>query len=253
MAERPADEELATLEQGVRSLVFSREPALVPGLDEERQLLYRRMVRATLMQVVKNAAPRTSALLGDEAFRRLVGRWLEEAPPSTRILRHVPQELVAFCQALEDPPHPALGEVLHWDALEMEVTHAPDAEGPPPPATPHDDAGVLSHPSARLAVYLHPVHGLSKQPSAWPKPSKQPTFLVAYRAGERLHWVAVPRAVAQVLLHTGEGLTLGQAFATLDEQGAPVDRGFVRSWLVDLQRRGALLGFPRAGTEEASS
>lgn len=253
MAEPRDDDALATLEEGVRALLFSREPRALGGLDEEAQALYRRLVRTTLSTVVKNAVPRAHALLGDEGMERLLARWLEEAPPTTRILRRVPEGFAAFCQSLEDPPHPALPELVAWEVLEIEVTHAPDFEGAPPPSAPDDDGGVLAHPSARLAVYLHPVHGLAKRPTEWPRPSREPSFLVAYRAAERFHWVAVPKLVAQVLLHTGEGLTLGQALAALEEQaGAAVDRGLARSWLVNLQRRGALVGFPRTPAEVRS-
>lgn len=244
--------ELDALEGSVRALLFAKEPPPVPGLDEEIQGLYRRLVRTTLSNVVTNAVPRTKALLGDEGFEALLARWLEEAPPTTRILRRVPEGFAAFCQSLANPPHPALAELVHWEVLEIEVTHAPDPEGPARPIAPSEDAYVESHPSARLAVYLHPVFGLAKDATAWPLPSKEPSFLVAYRAAERFHWLAVPKLVAQVLLHTGEGITLGQAFAAIAEQsGEVVDRGFARSWLVNLQRRGALLGFP-AATQEVS-
>lgn len=250
MAEPRDSNALASLERGVRSLLFSREPPGIEGLDTEAQALYRRLVRTTLSTVVKNAVPKTHALLSDEGMDKLLARWLEEAPPTTRILRRVPEGFAAFCQSLEDPPHPALPELVAWEVLEIEVTHAPDFEGALPPATPDENATVLAHPSARLAVYLHPVQNLKKEPTEWPRPSKAPSFLVAYRAAERCHWVRVPKLVAQVLLHTGEGLALGQAFAVLDEQmGAAVDRGLVRSWLVNLQRRGALVGFPRASEE----
>lgn len=263
---------LEEIEGSVRALLFSREPPDVPGLDEEKQRLYRRLVRTTLSSVVKNAIPRAKALLGDEATDKLIASWLEQAPPTTRILRDVPEEFVTFCQSLEDPPHPALAELVHWEVLEIQVTHAPDAEGAALPSSLDEDAGVESHPSARLAAYLHPVHGLAKPSAAgatleWPRPSREPSFLVAYRSGERFHWVAVPKLVAQVLLHTGAGLTLGEAFTALEKElqeaqageteGAALrkklDRGFVRSWLVNLQRRGALLGFPQGARGEAAS
>lgn len=241
---------LASLERDVRSLLFSREPPSVEGLDAEAQALYRRLVRSTLFSVVKNAVPKTAALLGDEGLERLFARWLEETPPTTRILRKVPEGFAAFCQSLEDPPHPALPELVAWEVLEIEVTHAPDYEGPLVPDALDEEAYVLAHPSARLAVYLYPVQGVKKGASAWPRPTKEPSFLVAHRAAERCHWVRVPRLVAQVLLHTGEGLRLGEAFAALEEQGgAAVDRGLARSWLVNLQRRGALVGFPRSPVE----
>lgn len=253
-------QELADLESTVRSLLFAREPSLLEGIEEERQLLYRRLVRTTMSTVVKNAIPRAQALLGDEATDRLIASWLERAPPTTRIFRNVPEGFVAFCQTLEDPPHPALAELVHWDVLEIEVTHAPDAEGPALPTSPHDDAGVESHPSARLAAYLHPVHGVAKKGAKeWPRPSREPTFLVAYRGGERFQWLTVPKVVAQVLLATGEGLPLGAAFAMLqdamleEQSGDVVDRGFVRSWLVNLQRKGALLGFPPGAAPEVTS
>lgn len=245
---------LDELEQGLRGLLFGTPPATLPGVSEEIQQLYRRLVRKTMHSVVKNAVPLTAALLGDEGFEQLLSRWLAEAPPTTRILRKVPEGFAAFCQSLEDPPHAALGELAHWEVLQLEVAHAPDDEGPPMPSSVSEGSRVVSHPSARLAAYVHPVWVVAKGASEWPRPARAPTFLVVFRTGERTVWVTVPKPVAQVLLYTGEGLPLGAAFnAIAAEAGDVVDRAFVRSWLVNLHRRGALLGFPTGASPKDAS
>lgn len=246
MAERTPD--LADVERGVRSLCFAATPEPLVGVSGEAQALYRRLVRNSLFRVVKNAIPIAEGLLGAEDTERLITRFLDESPPTTRFLRQVPQEFSAWLSSLEDPPHhPALAELVHFEAVEIEVQQAPDAEPRLLPTAPDDDAGIEAHPSARLLAYRFPVFHMKKG-SPLPSPTREPTFLVAYRADERMRWVKVPAVVAKTLALCGEGMTLGQALSALEEQhDGAVDRGVVRSRLTDLRHRGALLGFPKGG------
>jgi hypothetical protein len=244
-----AEEALEALERGLKHLLLDKEARLLEGVPEDRQLLYRRIVRGSLTRVLRDAIPRTRDLLGEEITRSLLARFLEEAPPTTRLYRQLPLQLAAWARDLEDPPHPAFGELVHWEVTEQEVAAAEDSEPRELPLRPSDEAHVELHPATRLVASVHAVQAVKSGATEWPKASATPNFLVLYRANEQVRWVAVDAAVAKTLLYAAQGHTLGEIFTALEaEPGEGVDRGFVRSWLVNLQRRGALLGFPPQGS-----
>jgi hypothetical protein len=202
-------------------------------------------VRRNATKTLMNALPILKSLVGEPQLEKLIARFLEESPPTTRFLRAVPQEFVPWAQGLADPPHAAFAELVHWEVVELEVLQAPDAEPGARPARPSRQNAIETCPSARLLAYAFPVHGLKRGADKWPAASRTPSFLVAHRVGDKMHWVSVPVVVAKTLVAAAAVPTLGDALdAVRAEAGDAVDEAFVRSWLVNLQKRGAILGFP---------
>lgn len=243
---------LADLERDLRSLLFSAEPGepgALAGVEPERRAVYRRIVRNNLFRTIRNTCPIARKLLGEQSFDRLVARFLDERPPTTRLYRELPLAFAAWLSSIDAAPHhPALPELVHFETVEVEVQQAPNPSGAPRAGLPDDDAGIEADPSARLLAYTHPVHLLARGAERFPSPTPEPTFLVAWRLEENMRWRQIPAVLAKVLALCGEGLSLGRALALLEEQHpGQVDRGRVRSLLVDLKHRGALLGFPRGG------
>jgi hypothetical protein len=251
---------LVDVERGWRDLLLGREARLLPDTEAARQRVYRRLVRANLAGAVRRAVPITRKLLGDEALDALVERYLDEVGPRTRLVRHVAMEWAEWLLALAAEPgaqlaHPALGELAHWEVLEVDVSLAADAD--PPEAsvemltTPADEARIETHPSARLAAYRHPVHTLTAADAAWPAPAgpaDEPFILLAWRAQERFVWRRLEGGTAKILVESAQGRTLGEGFAAVESAlvaGDSLDRRRVKADLVDLCRRGALLGFSR--------
>jgi hypothetical protein len=218
------------------------------GVPEEIQLLYRRLVRTSVFGTIKNAMPIAAGLLGDEATDALIARYLDERPITTRFLRDVPMQFRDWLVEVEDlEHHPSLPELVHWEVTELEVLYAPDVDSAriALPRRPAPGATVEFHPSARLFAFAHPVHALKKGAKAWPAQSETPTFVLAHRTGEQMRWVSLPVAAAKVLMLAGEGAVVAAVMDTLRaEHGALFDEGFARSWLVNLQLRGAIVGFP---------
>ncbi|MFZ9887363.1 MAG: putative DNA-binding domain-containing protein [Myxococcota bacterium] len=245
---------LSSLEPMIHQLLFAAEPTPVAGLEPEAQAIYRRLVRKTLFRVVENAIPVTRGLLGDARMGELLTAWLDQAPPTTRILREVPDEFVAWL-ATQPQLEGGLTELVHFEVLELAVTHGPDPEPEVVhgmPASPHLEHSVVTHPCTRLAVYEHPVYTLVRGATRLPGKTSSPSFVLAYRAAEKMHWVTVPRDVAMVLFRTAHGHSLGEALRDLAETGYRASEPLVRSWLVNLRHRGAILGFPRAHPEEST-
>lgn len=242
---------LSSFESSVHQMLFAADPSPVDGIEPEAQAIYRRLVRTTLFRVVKNAIPFSLDVLGEKRASDLLTAWLEAAPPTTRILREVPEEFAAWLAA-QPELEPGLSELVHFEVLELTVSHGPDAgddeqSGSP---TPQPDRGVLTHPCTRLAVYEYPVYMLTRGVTQVPPKTATPSFLLAYRAAEKMHWVTLPRDVAMVLFRTAHGQSLGEACSDLATAGREVDIGMVRSWLVNLRHRGAILGFPTLPAKE---
>jgi hypothetical protein len=227
----------------MRALVFAREldPARLE-VDEEKQRVYRGLVRNGVSSVIKKAVPVLRAVWGEDEVEELITRFLDEAGPKTRFYRAIPMDFSAWVQTLDDLPHPAISELVHFEVTQLEVMQAPNPEPALRREKPDDELAVEFCPSARMLMFTHPVHKLSKDAEGLPGKSRQATVILAHRVAEKMRWVKLPVTVAQLLAVAVEQ-PLGPAMAALQASGVEVDEGFVRSWLVNLRCRGAILGF----------
>lgn len=241
---------IAEVERGFRSLLLDVDEQLFPDVDPVRQRVYRRLVRGNLFSAVRRAIPITRNLLGEEVIDALCARWLADVGPRTRLVRQVAAEFTEWLMAQPSLPHEATGELAHWEALEIEVGLAADYDGPTLPRTPSPTSHVETHPSTRLAAYRHHVHALTTSSTAYPAPSAQPAILLAWRSGERFTWQELDGGVAKTLVEVAQGKTLGEAYAAVTSslaEGDVFDVLRVNAALVDLCRRGAVVGFPLPG------
>lgn len=249
---------LDDVERGWRNLLLAREPTIMSGADEARQRVYRRLVRNNISGSIRRGIPILRKIAGEDCVDVLITRFLDEEAPKTRLVRFVPVE---FAQWLMDHiaslppaevPHEAAGELAHWEALEIDVVMAADAD-PPSSApsitvsfTPSDDARVDMDPSARLAAYRHAVHAMTTSMTSWPRASTEPYILLAWRHAEKFTWSQLDGGTAKVLVETSNGATLGEAIARVRASlvdGDVLDVPRVKSSLVDLCRRRAITGF----------
>ena len=240
---------LAELEHGLRALLLAQDEVLIEGADPARQRVYRRLVRGNLMSAMRRGVPILRKLAGHDVVDALIARYLHEVAPRTRLVRFLPIEFASWLLSLPPAqlPHPAAGELAHWEALEIEVVMAPDVELTAQLSrAPLDACSIHMHPSTRLCAYRHPVHVLTSSSIQWPAQSAEPALLLAWRAAERFTAHALDGATAKVLVETASGAAIGEAFARIEASlgaGDVLDRALVRASLVDLQRRGAIVGF----------
>lgn len=242
---------LVDVERAWRKLLLAKDATLMPGADEARQRVYRRLVRGNLTGSVKRGVPILRKMIGEIAVEALAARFLDEVGVKTRLVRFVPVEFAQWLTELpaQDLPHPAAGELAHWEALEIEVIMAPDADARPTSMLT-DETHVDMHPSARLAAYRHAVHAMTTASTQWPaSPSaatSEPYILLAWRHGERFTWAQLDGGTAKVLVETSGGATVGEAIGRVRAAlvaGDALDVPRVRAALIDLQRRGAVAAF----------
>ncbi len=236
------DRALESIEGGLRSLLYPPSAGYMRDVDKRAQDVYRRLVRGNIYKVVRMAVPILRDIIGDAAVDAEIEKWIASVPPQSKLLRMLPEEFSAWAVAQEDLAHPAMAELIHWETLEIGILHAPNDDENHPHA-PHNDGYIAASNSARLCTFAYPVHRMKKG-DGWPSALPAPVIVLGFRRGERLDWVELPPSVGQTIVLVAQGQTLGAAFGVLEDAGHAIDPAFVRSWLVDLRARGALVGFP---------
>jgi len=241
------DAALTTLERDLRGLLLSREPRFVDGVPRRAQEIYRSLVRNSLLTTTLNGFPFARALVGEERATALVARFLDEEPPTTRLLRDVPMQFATWLMERDragtlDPPHPAFAECVHFETAEIDVLHAPARERAlVVDDTPTGAHGVVFDPSTRVLAYRYDVH-LMKKGSPFPsKPRAVPAVLVCWREAERFVWQSLTPARATLIATLAAGGSVDDALRAVPS----LDAGHARALLVTLARRGAIVGFSR--------
>ncbi len=189
---------LADIQRAFTRVCFDRAPreedlALLYA-DRERWLMYRRMVRQRLYEMMRAGLPKTAALLGPEAFDDAVSRYLAEEGPKSRYIRDVVPALVAHAlPRWEAPAH--LGdlaryEVAKWQAasLEWEVEDAGELDF---------EAAPVFNPTLCVVTVHHRVDKLGDEDGASLPRLVEPHHALVYRKPES------PRVFTYVLNDIG--------------------------------------------------
>jgi hypothetical protein len=240
------------LERELRDLFLKTEPAWLDGVDPRAQRIYRRQVRRALKGGVLPALPISVGLLGEARMQALLNLWLEGSVSETRFYWRLPLEFAAWLAQQDlgalvlegEPAHPALAELVTWEAVEVEILQSPDSQPDPQRVAEPDPARALVlAPSARLCVFRYPVQELKEGATEWPAPREPASFVLAFRANERLRWHNLHPRTAQLLAFSGQTETLGQALGGLGGLYADLDVEQELERLRPLVASGAILGF----------
>lgn len=256
---------LADHERLAAEVCFAREldDHVVATLAQQNELadarwrIYREMIRARFRKVVQAAFPRTVGALG-ERFEARFAAWLDEAPPTTRFFREVPEgfcaHLVAWLAALEDAEElaPWTSDMARFELARWRVLASED--DPPAHELAFDRPPLLTR-SLELLDVAHTVqHGASKTSKASaPKPAPNGTLhLAIYRApkGEGFEAVTLElNELARDLLRAweepGDAPLAARVQAVTSARGTAIDERFLDglgTLLEDFLRRGLVLG-----------
>jgi hypothetical protein len=246
---------LAEIQRAFTRVCFDRTPreddlALLHA-DRERWLMYRRMVRERLYGMMRAGLPKTTALLGPDAFDDAASRYLAEEGPRSRYIRDVVPALASHALPrweadAELPAHLcdlARYEVAKWRAasLEWEVEDARELDF---------EAVPVFNPSVCVVTLRHRVDKLSES-HAIPAVLAEPHHALVYRKP------ASPRVFTYVLndmggrlvaAWRGGGSCADGARAVLAELGREPDARFIDGMagiLADLIAQKILLGSRR--------
>jgi hypothetical protein len=254
---------LRDVEAGFRALIMGNDDGTVSGaasggvfagVPAERQRVYRTLVGNSLRGSIRRSCPHAIRLAGDEAFDAVVDAFLAGCPIQTRLTRDIPGEFTAWLMARASSPSPssstsitssvAFAELCHFEALEIDVTMSETA--PHVPGALQAGSRVQMDPSARLAIYRHPVQTVTSRSTSLPAAGPQPTVLLCFQRVEAFEVEVISPALGKVLLGSAEGPVSAAIAAVVEEGrgvGVVIDAGRLRSELVGLHRRGAIAGF----------
>ncbi len=217
--------------------------------DLERLLVYRSLVRGTLLEALQLSIPRTMRRLGP-LFEEFFGQFLAERAPRTHYLRDVTAELLAWCRPhwLADPRVP---DYLHdlgvHESLQIEISALPALPRGHTPAPLDLTLGVELCQAVRLVRYDYAVHELDADEGATAEPVAREVALLVYRSPEHevryLETSPVARGIIGRLL---AGRALGEAVSeAAHEAGLPLAEPVLSgaaALLADLAQRGVVWG-----------
>ena len=123
--------------------------------------IYADMYRARLVDVLGEDFPRVRAILGDDAFAALAGRYLARYPSDNPSVRHLGHGFAGYL-ATERLPHPFLADLAHLEWARVEVFDAPDPE----PLRLDDLAAIA--PADWPALVLRPIAACRLVKAGWP-------------------------------------------------------------------------------------
>ncbi len=236
------------LETELRHWLLDREPDPPEGLDERMRRVYRRQVRRSLTRGVRLGLPITRRLVDEEWLDDVIGQWMEESPPTTRLYWRLPIEFGIWLREeapleVAELPHGAVPELIHWETMVVDVKNAPEPDGEGLSQTMEESAMVVLDPSARLGIYAHPVYRMSRDSESWPESKAVPDFVVVFREEERPRWRLIEPQVGQLLGQCAQGMSLGQGLEALEEIYGAIKREDLMTGIEALHERGIILGF----------
>jgi hypothetical protein len=242
---------LETYERDFTEVCFSLEPpteALPPeGLSRERWLLYRRLVRSRLKEHLTFGYKRTIEALGPKRFSYWFERWLDEAPPTTRYIREVIPQFLAFAlpawREHGDVP-PWLVDLARWENARWVVRYVDD------PVTGVDEFDFDQVPVLSNAVELLDLDwAVHEKPPEGSNYAERPVRLCVYRRSDTqgaATW-ALNDLAADLLAAWKEGAqTVTETVKDVAKKhNVPITEGFIEKLsglLADMIDRGVIRG-----------
>lgn len=213
------------------------------GGEASRWLTYRRLVRARLGDAVTAAFPRTMELLGAATMHVLVADFLATAPPTTRYVRGIPGDFVAYIDTRPAAFDATARDLMAYELAVLDVTFAPDP-----------DVSVVGDFSMQRPAALCPARrllSLSHEVDLLPCDgvyAARPRRLCVYRSPHDhtvVTLVLSPLAWA-LLARLDAGDTMAEAFANAASVGGvALDAAVVGEFgnlVADVMERGLMLG-----------
>lgn len=190
---------------------------------------------ARLVEVMQSDFGAVQHVIGDDAFRRLVARYLVKHPSRHPNLNALGRHFATFVRGERWLPHRAfLAELatleratsVAFDAAEF-TPLGPDAMSKVPPDR-WDHVRFTPNPSVQLLSFRHPVDLFyqswkNEKPIAVPRPA--PSWLLVYRRDDRVWRQRMVRSEFRVLQRLCAGEPLAQALAAA-KAGEPVAEWF---------------------------
>ncbi len=241
----PQEMSLREYQEAALRVFFGRE-APAADLDAlgapERWGVYRGMVRHRLDKVIRAALPRTLKTLPADEVDALLVAFFDEAPPTTRWFREIPEQFAAFAEPRLGAEHPAsLPELLRFEVARWTVQHLE--------ATP---SGAVVDFSFELPPAVTPALRRLRVAHRVDRPgatiAAEPANLAVYRRLDDRPSTWVLNDIAMALLDAfvdGEGSLAERVQGVCKARDVAINETFLEklsALLADFVERGVLLG-----------
>lgn len=215
--------------------------------------LYRRLVRANVVDVIERMMPRARARINDAAhgaFDRAVESFLAEIGPRTHHLRDVPTEFLDWAapRLRADAAVPAYGvDLAVYELAEFQMSVAVAPASPPPVGEVVVDRPLAFAETRRLVALDHAIDELPEAIEDRSAPRAERTHLLVYRDADAVvRFLRLSPLAAAILGRLFAGETLAAAMpAACAEVGLGLDDDILADTarlLADLAERGLFLG-----------
>lgn len=242
---------------GYPGLSLASEDAAAFARAETRRIhVYRKLVHATLKDVIALEIPRAVARMGHVAYESMLATWLVEELPKSQILRDVPYEFAAWASPRwrDDAALPAyLADLARYELFEFDVYTAERepvvwAERGSPTEELAADQTLAFDGTVRIARFDYAVHELVDDADDRTEPVTRPSGVLAYRDRDGRYRQLDLTPLATAIF--GAAWRRGAPLATAIQQACQardrtVDQDVIDGTsrvLEDLAERGAVLG-----------
>ena len=225
-------------------------PPAIHGYISGRVEIYGEAYKARLLEALKTNFPALHRVMGDDAFRELAHRFIDESPSEYRSIRWFGRELETFARSDESLlPHSALIDLLKmdwalgiaFDAADVPATTESDLQH----VAPADWAALrfAFHPSLTLLKLdwaVEPIWRavMKDENTETPEPLAGTHYLLVWRRELEAKWRIFDEHEALVLNRLGMGTNFGELCESLaadgDEAKAVVTAAqYLKGWVID--------------------
>jgi hypothetical protein len=191
----------------------------------ERLDIYREMYLLRMEEALASDYPALKRFLGDEAFLRMVERYVEAYPSRSYTLNRLGDHLPEFLATMDDlPKHDFCHELSR---LEYALTGVFDA-GETAPLTPEavravpqdawETARLKPIEAFKLLAFDYPVSrylGFVDEENPAPRLLRKKSWVVAYRRNYRVHRMDLAQPAHELLSALASGQTVGDAIVSV--------------------------------------
>lgn len=215
----------------------------------ERLDIYRDMYLLRMEEALSIDYPALKHFLGDDAFMRLVARYVDAYPSRSYTLNRLGDHLCGFIAQMDDLPRKDFCHDLA--RLEFALTRIFDAPESPTlnaeavqavPADAWENAVLKPVDAFRLLHFNYPVSryvGAVDEENAFPRIARKKTWIVAYRHNYGLHRMDLTQPAYELLSSLAAGNSLGQAITSvMTRNWRPAVKqsdlfGWFRDWMAE--------------------
>lgn len=244
----PDRSEPALREQQLELTRHLRDPQQAPappGIEDRRLAVYRELLFNNIESLLGGNFPVIRRTLGETHWLSLVRDFYRDHRSQTPLFPEIAREFLRYLESLSELDPPFLGELAHyeWVELALQISEARTGDAPHDPAGDLLEGAPVLSPLAWPLAYEWPVHRLGPEFQPATPPPASTLLLLRREPDGNVRFSELSPLAYRLLQRLGEAPLLSgraQLRALAQEAGVPADEGFItRGRLLLEQMRGS--------------